>query len=355
MGLSRTIRVVALAGLVGGALAACEPVTPRLQLEVTTTQGGADADPGDGICSSAEAGGACTLQAAVEEANAASEGADVTIPAGDYRRVPLTITGDVRLQPADGAQVAITSTTIDVADGARFAMSGINTAIDLEADPPDGPTYPPSFKIVLLAGLRVSGRAVVSGSMLGTLDVLAGGEVLLVDSLVEQVAATNHGSLLALRSTLLGSPFDGPANTALESSPGASSLLVGSVLAVRTVRSNLIWIYIPGGEGTCTGPAPTSGGYLHIEVPCGPMDGEGDSTGNARLETEVDFAILASGFPQIESVHRVLAGSPLIDAIPLGHPACPEGSVDVYGNPRGVDGDGDGVGGCDIGAVERQP
>ena len=47
--------------------------------------------------------------------------------------------------------------------------------------------------------------------------------------------------------------------------------------------------------------------------------------------------------------------SPLIDAIPIGVPACPVGSTDVYGMPRGVDGNGDGVPGCDIGAIEHQP
>jgi hypothetical protein len=54
-------------------------------------------------------------------------------------------------------------------------------------------------------------------------------------------------------------------------------------------------------------------------------------------------------------VHGLEAGSPLVDAIPLGHASCPEGAVDVYGQPRAVDGDGDGGGGCDIGAVEVQP
>jgi len=47
--------------------------------------------------------------------------------------------------------------------------------------------------------------------------------------------------------------------------------------------------------------------------------------------------------------------SPLIDAIPIGDPACPVGSTDLHGMPRGVDGNGDGVPSCDIGAIEHQP
>ena len=48
------------------------------------------------------------------------------------------------------------------------------------------------------------------------------------------------------------------------------------------------------------------------------------------------------------------ATSPLVDVVPVGTNGCTTAAVDVYGNPRRVDGNGDGVGGCDAGAVERQ-
>ena len=44
-----------------------------------------------------------------------------------------------------------------------------------------------------------------------------------------------------------------------------------------------------------------------------------------------------------------------VDAIPIGEAGCSLTAVDLYGNPRGVDGNGDGIPGCDIGAYERQP
>lgn len=91
-------------------------------------------------------------------------------------------------------------------------------------------------------------------------------------------------------------------------------------------------------NGACSGtPAFESHGYVHTSSPCTTISGPGDSTG------------------ELESVLPV-AGSPLLDAIPVGEPGCTDpAAVDFYGNPRGVDGDGDGIAGCDIGAVELQP
>lgn len=47
-----------------------------------------DASPGDGVC--ADAGGNCSLRAAVMEANATAGPNDVFLPAGDYLNSPLT-------------------------------------------------------------------------------------------------------------------------------------------------------------------------------------------------------------------------------------------------------------------------
>ena len=79
------------------AVTACEPPPPRLDLTVTSDAPGADDDPGDGLCASAAAAGACTLPAAIDEANTAPSGADVTLPPGDYLWNDLTVTGDVHL------------------------------------------------------------------------------------------------------------------------------------------------------------------------------------------------------------------------------------------------------------------
>ena len=41
----------------------------------------------------------------------------------------------------------------------------------------------------------------------------------------------------------------------------------------------------PGGQGTCAGPAPTSASFLFVEVPCGPMEEDGDGSGDAGATT----------------------------------------------------------------------
>ncbi len=51
--------------------------------------------------------------------------------------------------------------------------------------------------------------------------------------------------------------------------------------------------------------------------------------------------------------HLPLAVSPAVDDPLQAISTCPD--FDQRGMPRDVDGDGDGIGGCDAGAVERQP
>lgn len=62
-----------------------------------------------------------------------------------------------------------------------------------------------------------------------------------------------------------------------------------------------------------------------------------------------DLAVIGDGWFRNPPV----ATSPLVDAIPLGTAGCSTSMLDMYGNPRGGDGNGDGIPGCDIGAIER--
>jgi hypothetical protein len=59
--------------------------------------------------------------------------------------------------------------------------------------------------------------------------------------------------------------------------------------------------------------------------------------------------------PNLLAVKMPKAGSSLVDAVPLGTAGCSTALVDLFGNPRGGDGNGDGLPGCDLGAIERQP
>jgi hypothetical protein len=350
--MSGSPRIVAavVAGLAAVGLAACEPPPPRLQLTVDSALDSTDDDPGDGVCSSAAAGGACTLRAAIDEGNAAPDGADIAVPTGHYGNINVLITGDVAIEPLTSADVRITDSTITVAAGASLAVSAVNTSTSISSNP-NG--------VVALLQLDVAGTAVIARSFLGSLDIAAGGGALLVDSVVDSIVdpagIVNHGTLLALRSSLLHTAANGPAGTALTTGPGGSSHLTASVLAVAHTLVAPFNLPFPGGGGTCAGTAPTSGSFLFVEDPCGAMDGPGDGSGDALTTATVTFTFTGVGPAQAGSSYSLMPTSPLVDAIPIGDGACPPGAVDVYGQPRGVDGDGDGIGGCDIGAVELQP
>jgi CSLREA domain-containing protein len=74
--------------LIGTLLLLSPAVATGATFVVDSTLDAVDAIPGDGACGAA--GGACTLRAAVEEANALAGGHEITLPAGTYT---LTIAG----------------------------------------------------------------------------------------------------------------------------------------------------------------------------------------------------------------------------------------------------------------------
>ena len=69
----------------------------------------------------AAAGGGCTLQAAIEEADRAAQGADVAMVRGVYADVDLVVTGDVRLNPGRSS-IASIGGRITVAEGGALQL-----------------------------------------------------------------------------------------------------------------------------------------------------------------------------------------------------------------------------------------
>ena len=310
----RTLTIGMFAVLATAGLAACEP-SPREQLTVTSTADGHDDAPGDGTCASADAGGACTLRAAIEEANALGP-TDITFSAAtpsSARSIdePLIITGDVTVRGNGFTSTGLTDYRVEVASGARARLSDLQAGTNIR------------FSITVAGSLDLERVAVAEIGRV--LSVLPGGRAVLVDTdlfggvLVE-------GTLAAVRSTLLVS-----ASSMIQVAPGGQAHLRGSVL-------DYFW-YLPNGT-VCTGETPVSHGRNASSNPaCAPGD--------------ADVVIPATGLNPYGAVPA--ARSPLVDAIPVGDPGCTDGATDLYGNPRGVDGNGDGIPGCDIGAVERQP
>lgn len=338
MNLFRAFVALAAAAIAATNLTACEPPPPRLHLTVTTTVAGSDDDPGDGTCHSTSAGG-CSLQAAIAEGNTGVDGADITIPPGDYAAFAAGVTGDVRIAAATPASTRLGDSggvQLTVLPGGRLEITDLNTG---------GVGFPWPFHVNVGGGPRpgifIARRSVLSAAH-GVTPVVPllidePGVAVLVDSLVhspEYESVVNHGTLIAGNSSLLTSFTFTALRTTGWTAPAQSSLR-GSAIARFDV--------FPGDGGGCRGGPPISHGYVHIEDPCGSEPNPTDGEGNAGYHISDTFR------PHLDPT------SPLVDAIPITDPACDTTSLDLYGNPRGVDGNGDGLPGCDIGAIERQP
>jgi hypothetical protein len=198
------LAALALAGLV-----ACDPKPPTLT--VTSNATGGDASPGDGVCEASAGAGDCTLPAAVDEANALGRAA-VSVPAGAYEGMDLTVTGDVRLNLGAPADVVLGDVDITVAAGGTLRAEGLRTRVT--DPPPEGSNQPGTHPVTLsVAGelyLARSTIASIGASVEGglptdkTLVVAPGGRAVLNTSVLVggQHAVVNDGALTSFASSL---------------------------------------------------------------------------------------------------------------------------------------------------------
>ncbi|HEV8573503.1 MAG TPA: hypothetical protein VGR43_02235, partial [Dehalococcoidia bacterium] len=130
--------LMALAGLAGGA----ESVQGA-SFTVDATHDAVDATPGDGVC--ADAGGACTLRAAVMETNALAGADEISLPAGTY---VLSIAGVGEDASATG--------DLDITDDLAIVGAG-ETDTNLDGDALDRVVQIENATIVSMADLSISG------------------------------------------------------------------------------------------------------------------------------------------------------------------------------------------------------
>jgi len=150
--------------------------------QVDTTGQGADASPGNGIC--ADAGGGCSIRAAVQEANALGGPDEVRVPPGNYpiTQVHLQITSSLRLVGTGGARqttltagapsvnriLQITGGGTVTVEGLTFTgVTGTGPAVDI--DGPDttlrGVAVRDNATTFTTAGIRVgSGEVAIAQS-----------------------------------------------------------------------------------------------------------------------------------------------------------------------------------------------
>lgn len=307
----------ALAALAAGAVlatgaAACEPPEPAA-FTIATTATGPDAAPGDGICATAQ--GVCSLQAAVEEANALDRQTTITVPDGVAPAADLTVTGVVHVV-SGGGYARLGSVDWTVAEGAHLSVT--------DAD----------IGVVVVGGAFVSRRVTLGfdgagdpiDGVSGLIQVSATGTALLTNSQSNAWGvplATNAGALV-IHGTTVAAGWDG--------GPTITTATGGQTRLSATA-------FLGGAEGiqTCSGVAPISHGYnLAPDSSCG-LVMDGDRQDLTRSD-----------------IYPVGPDDPRVDAIPVGTLSCGAGwSDDITGaSVRPFDGDEDGTAACDIGTRE---
>ncbi len=317
------LTVLVLAVLLAAGAAACEPPPPLPTFTTNGTAAGADADPGDGTCATAV--GACTFEAAVDEANALGRARIVVAdPSSSTERLPIdvTLTGQVEVVPANEILGTRVDAHITVAEGA--SLNSRHTSY---------------------ATLTVHGGAVVQDAHLGpgtqeeaeqgrtVVVVSETGEAVLRDVLVFGWLAdtVDNAGVVALQGVTIA-----PSNR--DRTPDAAPAITTRPTGTTTLAATAFL-----GDGgvmvdACGGLPPLSLGYnVAYDSTCD-LDGPGDLQ---------DVGVHGSG----RNVDPIL-----IDRIPLGVLGCGTSwTTQIERFIRPFDGDGDGVDACDTGAWEAVP
>ena len=227
---------------------------------VTATHDAVDAAPGDGIC--ADAGGSCTLRAAVMETNALPGADEISLPAGTYL---LSISG----RGEDGAATG----DLDVTDSLTITGAGDQTTA-IDADGID--------RVLHISGsatvLGLSGVTVTGGNMAPVFDpailcfplhyggggvCISSGRLNLTDAEVRSNHSDNHGGgvLIGMTATMSAVSTDFHENSSLRSGGAFSNFGIASV-SNASISGNRA---PAGGAIRNTGDVPGVNGLLTIE------------------------------------------------------------------------------------------
>lgn len=291
----------------------CEPPPPVPTFQVDNFGPGSDTAPGDGVCEAAGPGSGCSLQAAVDEANAHTQA--IVVAPGDantaYAPITATITGKVTIRAqgtSEGNSLSIPAATLEVAVGGVLNLDGV----DVES-----------------GTLRVDGVLVGHRIAVRALDVGASGQVFVTNGALiptgEAPALINAGHVW-LRFTTVAL-FAGSGGLATvgegETNIGATAILASSSFAT-----------------TCHGTPPVSAGYNAVSNNGCSLSGVGD----IQNAPPGDLFYPPAGSPQIDAIESgVLGCGTTVTTDGRGFPAT-----------RPVDGSGTGAARCDIGAFEIQ-
>ncbi len=371
------------------------------EFTVDATYNAPDADPTDGIC--ADAQGLCTIRAAVEQANALLGPDVVIIPAGKYNihdenpspfgdPQVLTISDDLAIQgsgirttilsnryqpgtfvvPSTAAAVQFSVKDISITNaksGSGFCAVitnyGTATFEDVASNDSNG------IAICNYASMSLSRTTIAGTQSRGNGSVSNRGTLTLSDSTISGGTASgdpgipSYGGAIANAGVLVASNVTLSSNTAdlggaIASFDAASSLeLVNVTLSGNTalIEGNDLYlrdavasaansIFSGSGTNNCffagTSVLESAGTNIDSGASCG-LNGPGDQS----LTQPVLSSLGNYGGPGF--THAPFDGSPAIDA--ANEALCP--TADQRGEPRPLDGNGDAIVQCDIGAHER--
>jgi CSLREA domain-containing protein len=354
-------RVLALVVL----LVVAAPRARAVDFAVDSTADAVDAAPGDGVC--AAAGGACTLRAAIQEANALAGTDRVLLPAGTFT---LTIAGQDEDAAATGDLDVTDALTIEGAGpGATIVdAAGIDRVFDVSVDTtireltvtggdpgssilggggiysaPFGADYTLTIEHVrFTANTAVHGGAIRNdtGSTLVVRQSSFSGNSATFGAAVEnQETATLENTTVSGNGTGSGGGLRNDGTLALDQVTVVGDSIVSS--SEVTLRATIL---DAGAGGTvCVAPtsATSNGDNVEHGTSCA-LVGAGDQSGVDPL-----LGALADAGDGTLS-HALLAGSPAIDVVA----GCPPPDVDQRGVARPIDGDLVPGALCDAGAIE---